>query len=273
MSFEFFLKSHFSSLYDSYSLERFAENSGELKPKSILDKKPKSVIQSCQSKIDELSTKISDLSDTHPAKEYLNKRCIPKSFYELLYYADDFRKLVLDLFPNTTSNLYKDDPRIVIPFFNENDVLIGLQGRSLIANSQIRYITIKDDGQPSMIYGLDRFDSKRPGYVVEGPIDSMFLPNCLATANSNLEMATNRIGSDLTLIYDNEPKNKEIVRLIEQSINHNRKVCIWPKSILQKDINDMILSGIPSANLISLIESRTFSGLSAQLEFNQWKKV
>jgi hypothetical protein len=152
--------------------------------------------------------------------------------------------------------------------------LIGLQGRSFTPERSLRYITIRAESNINLIYGLDKFDSRKIGYVVEGPIDSMFLPNCLAAANSDLESVCKKVAADnLVLIYDNEPRNKEIVRLLESSINDGKKVCIWPSSIVEKDINDMILSGKSSEDLLSIIKTRTFFGLEAQLEFCRWKKI
>lgn len=275
MSFDFFLKTYSVALHDSYALEKFSDNqSAPNLPKSILDVKPKSFAADQSTlNLDSISNKIIDLPDSHVAKRYLASRDIPNKFQTGLYYTDDFAEVVLRIFPNTTSKLYKNDARLIIPFYDASKRLIGLQGRTLDANNTLRYITIKNEGADSLIYGLDRFNSASSGYVVEGPIDSMFIPNCLATANSNLESACSRVSAELTLIYDNEPKNKEIVKLLEASIRHGRKVCIWPKSISKKDINDIILSGVSQIELLNIIQCRTFSGLSALLEFNQWKKI
>lgn len=273
MSFDLFLKTYSIALHDSYALEKFSEKSKGNFARSILDSKPKSAVaKTSAASLDNLAIKISTLSDEHYAKTYLHNRLIPDSFMESLYFTQDFAELVLKLFPNTTSSLYKDDPRIVIPFYNKNKQLIGMQGRSLTADSTLRYITIKAESEDSLIFGLDRFDPNSPGYVVEGPIDSMFIPNCIATANSNLESACFRVSPSLTLIYDNEPKNKEIVKLMQASIANNRSICIWPKTVNKKDINDMILSGISRKELLNIIAARTYSGLNAMLEFNQWKR-
>jgi len=274
MSFEFFLKTYSAALHDSYSLEKFSDSSAAHKPKNILDSKPNLFVASSTSdELDAAATKICNLPDEHYAKSYIINRQLPKIAHENLYFTQDFKQLVLKLFPNTTSNLYDGDARIVIPFYSKTKKLIGLQGRSLTANTTLRYITIKSDNEGSLLFGLDRYDFSKPGYVVEGPIDSLFIPNCLATANSNLESVCSKISSDLILIYDNEPKNKEIVKLIEASINHNRRVCIWPKTVNYKDINDMVLSGMSASVILDIINAHTFSGLSAMLEFNQWKRV
>ena len=75
---------------------------------------------------------------------------------------------------------------------------------------------------------------------------------------------------DLVFVYDNEPRNREIVRRIEDCIRRNQSVVIWPDTIKDKDINDMFLSG---HNVMSVIKSNTYVGLEALLKFRNWKKV
>jgi hypothetical protein len=280
MSLQFFLKTYSVPLHDSYALEKFSEvqksatKVATTVTTNILKSKPKTFkLDEHKPKIQDFASPILDLPDAHYAKVYLTNRRIPARFYEDVYFTSDFKSLVLSLFPDTGSKLYDNDSRIVIPFYDQDKNLLGLQGRSLDAETNLRYITIKAESDKSLIYGLDRFNHGTSGYVVEGPIDSMFIPNCLATANSNLEFSYTRTNADLTLIYDNEPRNKEILKLMEKSILNNRKVCVWPNNIHCKDINDMIISGISENEVLNIIQSRTFSGLSAMLEFNQWKKI
>ena len=71
-------------------------------------------------------------------------------------------------------------------------------------------------------------------------------------------------------VYDNEPRNREIVKRIAKTIDGGGKVVIWPKNIQQKDINDMYLAG---HNVQSVVESNSYSGLEATLKLNDWKKV
>jgi hypothetical protein len=76
------------------------------------------------------------------------------------------------------------------------------------------------------------------------------------------------------LIFDNQPRSKEIVKLMEQAITDKRKIVIWPVSPDEKiDINDMIKMGLSKLELIEIIERNTFSGLKAKLAFTKWKKV
>jgi hypothetical protein len=76
--------------------------------------------------------------------------------------------------------------------------------------------------------------------------------------------------SNAIWIYDNEPRNTEIVRRIGNTIDNGDSVVIWPSNIDDKDINDMAMSGL---DVQSVIESNTYSGLEAKLKFTTWKKV
>ena len=71
-------------------------------------------------------------------------------------------------------------------------------------------------------------------------------------------------------IYDNEPRNREIVNRIGKTIDSGASVVIWPESIDDKDINDMVMSGL---DVQSVIKLNTYSGLEAKLKFTTWKKI
>jgi len=215
---------------------------------------------------------IESLSEEHFAKVYVNSRKIPKSFHANLYFAQDFKNFVESL------NIEKDglidnDPRLVIPFYDEDKNLVAFQGRAL-GQSKLRYITVKTDSENHKLFGTDRINKEELVYVVEGPIDSMFLENAVATADSNLMAATKYFDREkLVLVYDNEPRNKEIVKQMEKAIEEHYSVVIWPEMIEEKDINDMILSGFSSDEIQDIISMNTFVNLRAKMEFINWKKV
>jgi hypothetical protein len=124
------------------------------------------------------------------------------------------------------------------------------------------------------MYGLDRVDDSKMVYVFEGPIDSMFIDNAIAVASSSLESAATILDKKkLVLVFDNEPRNKEIVKLMEHAIDNHFNVVIWPEMITDKDINDMILSGFDKEELCDIMEKNTFVNLRAKMEFINWKKV
>ena len=215
---------------------------------------------------------IDSLPEEHFAKTYVRSRQIPESFYSQLYFAPDFRKFVKEL-GIEKEGLKEDDPRLVIPFYDENKNLVAFQGRAL-GESKLRYITVKLHDDNSKVFGLDRIDQDKLVYVLEGPIDSLFLNNAVATADSNLESITNVLDkSKVALVFDNEPRNKEIVKKMEKAIDEHFNVVIWPPMIEKKDINDMILDGFSPDEIQDIIDNNTFVNLRAKMEFVNWKKV
>jgi transcription elongation factor Elf1 len=215
---------------------------------------------------------IESLPEAHFAKEYVQQRRIPETLWSQLYFSEDFATFIQTLGIEKES-LHKDDKRLVIPFYNAEKELVAVQGRSL-GESKLRYITLKLHDDNKKIYGLDRIDMDRPVYVVEGPIDSMFIDNCVATADSNLESITNVLDkSKVVLIFDNEPRNKEIVNKLEHAIDNHFNVVIWPEMVDSKDINDMVLDGFSPDEIQEFIDKNTFLNLRAKMEFVNWKKV
>ena len=71
-------------------------------------------------------------------------------------------------------------------------------------------------------------------------------------------------------IFDNEPRNREIVARVSKVVDRGDKVVIWPNNIQQKDINDMYLAG---HDVQKVVESNVYQKLEAKLKFNNWKKV
>lgn len=260
-----FLKSVDLPMYNQYRLEKFQNKATSNAPASkMVSTKP---VFNVSKRWNVLS--IESLPDTHSAKKFLLKRKIPTSELKNLFYTDDFASFVKDSL-GVDKELKKNDPRIIIPFNDGNGHLLGVQGRALV-DSNVKYITIKINDDVPKIYGLNRVFLDKPLYVVEGPFDSMFLPNCLAMMESDLYSVFSIIGhdKDCVLVFDNEPRNPQIVNQMEKAIKANKKICIWPNNIDQKDVNDMFLAGLEPR---SIIDSNTFSGPMAVLRFNSWKK-
>jgi hypothetical protein len=182
------------------------------------------------------------------------------------YYSDKFKEWTNTLH-QTFDNTEKDEPRIVIPLFYQNN-LVGFQGRS-IGPSKIKYITIMLNDDAPKIYGLDEIEKSKTVYITEGPFDSTFIRNSIALCGADGDVGKWGI-SDCVWIYDNEPRNAEIHSRISRVINRGEKIVIWPTTIKEKDINDMVLSGL---DVQSVIESNTYSGLEAKLKFTTWKKI
>ena len=200
------------------------------------------------------------------SSDYLSGRQLdPNKFY----FAEKFKEWINSIKPTFDDTKY-DEPRIIIPlFYNQN--LIGIQGRSLDFGNpkSVKYITVMFNDDAPKIYGLDTIRKDAPVYVTEGPFDSTFIRNSIAMCGADADV--DRWGiSDPIWIYDNEPRNREILSRISRTIEMGQKVVIWPSSINEKDINDMVVSGL---DVQSVIESNIYSGLEAKLKFTTWKKI
>ena len=219
---------------------------------------------------------ISDLSTDHPARRCIQKRLIPYKAFSDLYLCESFYKFTNNLIPNKFPSLDADHPRLLIPFRDEQGKVFAYQGRAF-GNEQPKYITIKLKDKDK-IFGLDRVDKSKHVYVVEGPLDSLFLDNCIAVAGANFDkplMIEGRLieNSEVTVIFDNEPRNKEICKEIEKTIDIGRNVCLWPEHNPHKDINDMIMNGYTKYDIEDQIKQFTFSGSAAKLRFVTWRKT
>ena len=258
LSLNNFIKKLDTTLHKQYTLEKFKE--GHTGRSFVVDepefkfKKPV-----FRKKLD-----LPKATENFYAKEYLEERKLnPEKFY----FTDKFKEWT-NTKKQTFDSTYRDEPRIIIPMYDRDKNLIGFQGRSLTHNS-VKYITVMLEDSAPKIYGLDTIDEKLPVYVVEGPFDSTFINNSVALCGSDGDLG-HLEGSDTILVYDNEPRNREIVGRIERCIERNQKVVIWPSNIIEKDINDMILAG---HDVMSMIKLNTYSGLEAKVKFNTWKKV
>ena len=261
-----FLKDHAPDLHDEYIMERYKSGTtgkGSYVPKPKF-KKP------VFKKQGDLKS-IADLNKEHPAVKYINARQIPREYHKEIFFTERFYNWVKQQKPSSTE-VYGDQCRIIIPFIKRDegqDRWFGFQGRSLDARDKLRYITIMLDENEPKIYGLNRINETKPVYIVEGPFDSLFLDNSVAMAGSDLDPRS--FGwSDYIWVYDNEPRNREIINRIESTIDRGDKVVIWPSGIDDKDINDMFNSGIDPQ---SVIESNIYQGLEAKLKLNHWKKI
>ena len=152
--------------------------------------------------------------------------------------------------------------------YDQDKKMIGFQGRSLSSNS-VKYITVMLDDNASKFYGLDTIDINKRIYVVEGPFDSSLIENSVAMCGADIDLRS--FGwSDYIFVYDNEPRNREITNRISKTIARGENVVIWPTSLQEKDINDMVLGG---HQVMDMLKYSTYSGLEATVKFNNWKKI
>ena len=181
----------------------------------------------------------------------------------------DFKNWVESLNLDTNYDLIENDPRLVIPFFDKDYNMIAAQGRSLRGKSKLRYVTIKVKENSPKIFGMNTWDENKTTYIVEGPIDSLFVENSLAMAGADLSAYRKMFENiDVVFVYDNEKRNKEIVKKMDRIIANNQKIVIWPRHVIQKDINDMILNNV---DVMNIIEHNTYQGLTAKTKLLEFK--
>ena len=259
ISFNNFLKQIDTNTHKQYTFEKFKEgHSGKnfvIEEPKFEFKKPVFVKSSTIS--------LPKASENFDSKKYLETRKLnPDKFY----YAEKFKEWTNSIVPTFESTNY-DEPRIIIPIFY-NKKFVGFQGRSL-GQSKVKYITVMiDEGAPK-IYGLDDIQKDKTVYITEGPFDSTFIRNAIAMCGADADIRDFGF-SDPVWIYDNEPRNREIINRISKTIERGEKVIIWPNNIHEKDINEMVLSG---HDVQKMIELNTYFGLEAKLKFTIWKKV
>ena len=211
-----------------------------------------------------------DKIPNHPAyKMFIENRHL-KDYHDKLYVTWHFYDWVNKLIPNKFPNIKEDHPRAIIPFLDVDNKMFAFQGRAF-GDEEPKYITIKLDENKRRIYGLDRLDINKTIYITEGPIDSLFLPNAIAVAGSDLEIKN--LKRKAVYVFDNEPRNREITQKMEKLIEKNYNICIWPKSLKYKDINDMVMSGMTPVEIQGIIDNNTFSKLSAHQQLVNWKEV
>lgn len=275
-AFPNFLKNFDYNMYSEFNLERLRDEKtpqqADLEQFVAKMKKPVFLQSGPLSKL----KKISQLRADHPAKVLVDKRMIPTPFHAKLFYCPKFFAWSNSVVPGKfdEASLRYDEPRLLIPFINRDQAMHAFQGRSFDPKSKTRYITIVNDETTPKIYGLDAVDMSKKFYVFEGPIDSMFVPNSVATAGGDLIAAT--VGmpkKNMVIVYDNEPRSNETVKKLDKAIINGYNVCIWPSNLESKDVNDMVMSGLSPDFVRYIIDTNTHSDLRARLALNMWRKT
>lgn len=266
------LESVSPTLCKEYAFEVFKEKN----PEQMVVEEKKEPKPQC---FTDLGTRLDLLNEDHKAVKYVKSREIPKEKYSNFYYCSDFSR-VMQSFGREGSK----EARLVIPFYNDVGELIGVQGRILEEigfdkkggkeAKGIRYITLKKEEEERLWYNIDKINERETIFVTEGPIDSMFIPNAVAMQGAGWleELPAKLQKSKVVFVFDNEPRNAEIVNLVGKYIQEGRNVVIWPSEIVEKDINDMVLS-YGQSTVMKLIINNVYTGLKAKMKYTYWKKV
>lgn len=272
MGLSWFIKTQDPTLYAEYIKDRMLESGHRDEVQEFVDKMKTPVFVK-NTGLKDLQ-KVSQLKAEHPVKEYITKRQIPYDTHYKLFYSKTFKAWVNTMLPDKFEDIEKDEPRLILPFLDKDKNLFGFQGRSF-RKTGIRYITIMLNEDQPKIFGLDTMDPSKDIYVVEGPIDSLFLPNGIASAGGDLISPLQQLDVQkdrFVIVYDNEPRNKDTIKKIVKAIDSGYRVCIWPPAMEQKDINDMVLAGYTIEKVKEIIDECTYSGPTAKLHLAIWRK-
>lgn len=271
-----FLKLVASDLHQSFLLEKLADRKPtkeEQEYEAFVAKMKKPVFMK-EGPLKGLK-KVSQLSPDSPIKEFVVNRKIPNEYHAKLFACPNFKNYVNNLVPNKfdKDSLTRDETRLLIPFLDKDKKVHAFQGRTL-KSSAVKYITIVLDESVPKVYGLDIVDFRKMVPVVEGPIDSMFIPNAIATAGGDLVSAVGSFDkTNLVIVYDNEPRSKETVKKLDKAILMGYSVVIWPENLEHKDINDMVLAGLSPEFIYHIIKTNTYKDLAAKLALQKWSKL
>jgi hypothetical protein len=264
------------TLYKQYIYERFAagENghSNYKKPDEaelFTEMKKKVKVLSRPVELFNLKS-IKQLPDEHFAKTYVESRLIPKKFWSRIFFTSDFKSFVEKLTPSKYESLQPGDARLVIPFFTKNGKLLAVQGRAL-GTSKLRYLTIKVLENEPKIFGLDLVDFDKDFYITEGPIDSMFIPNCIAAGGADVPFDS--IPTNGTFIFDNERTNKEIVKRMKNVVELGYGIFVWPPNWNYKDVNEAIQNGVTPEEFMEILGKRTYRDITAKAMIDKWRFI
>lgn len=269
------LVKHFDeALYRQYVVERYQNNVSKFSDHKDIGAlfQPSKALPEPELVDDVLSEliRIDKLEEDHPARKYVKGRMVPE---ELFYYAPKFKSFVNSHVKKFTNVNENEHDRIIIPYFNTHGQVVMFNGRAM-DDREPKYMMVRLNEEADKIYGLDRVDYSKKIYATEGEIDSLMLDNCIAVggAASFSSVTMEKLKSNLVLIHDNEPRSKEVTKIVAKTIQEGYNCCLLPENFPFKDLNEAVKSGMSRDELKAIIDANCFQGLRAQLRFSQWKK-
>ena len=175
--------------------------------------------------------------------------------------------------------------RLILPFYDENGDIIFYQSRGLTKKDLFeRPKYLSKVGAERSLYGMQNINSNLDNvFIFEGPIDSYFVENGLATCG--ITEKSNKMFTTLQLqqinklnlyekiyVLDNQYCDKAALSKSIILADNNEKVFIWPKELKQfKDFNDICVAGDKYKIKPEFILKNTHSGLKAKLLLTEIK--
>jgi len=273
-----FLKNFDPNLYGQYVIERYAQGStakatAHKDVSKVMDFTPTFTKKPEPKLIDSIMDRLDTLPDDHEVIQYVTDRKIPRDAFSRLYFIPNVKDVV-QLNAKYKESIITTEPRLAIPFFDGSGKLLVVSLRGIRGES-LRYINVKVDEDAPSIFGLDHVDPTKEVLVLEGPLDSLFLDNAIACAGTSFGKIDQVPipKENITIIFDNQPKNRDVGKLMNKYIEMGYKMVVWPDSVPGKDINEMIENGLTSEEIHSIINDNTVKGLSAKARYAMWRKI
>lgn len=270
-SFDKFLKKFDTNLYNEYRMETFKELGINKKSEPLPELKTKVSFSRKSSPLDQFLDRVDRLPDDNLAVQYVTRRMIPRHQWSRMFFIDDIQKIIKDM-ARYRDKIKRGGPRLILPCFNRDMVLIGLICRALDPNDKFRYLnlSVTDD---VLIFGQEKCDFTKHVFVTEGPIDSLFLPNSIAVSGTSMGKIK-ELGVDrFTVVLDNQPRNKEVLDVYSKMIDNGYQIFIPPDTMRGKDLNDCVVNGMLVDDLKEMIVSNTYQGMTARLKFSAWRGI
>ena len=272
-----FIKSLNQNLYNEFVMEKIKDNKTpeQIDLETFVEKMKKPIFLK-EGPLKGLK-KVSQLSPDHRVKKLVDARKIPTPYHAKMFSCPNFKQFTNNLIYGKfdEESIKRDETRLLIPFFTKDKKVHAYQGRAL-GESKVKYITIVLDESVPKVYGLDTVNLDRTTYVLEGPIDSMFVDNSIATAGGDLVSALAPLHaskSSMVIVYDNEPRSRETIKKLDKAIMQGYNIVIWPENLEHKDINDMVLAGMSSEFITHILKTNTYRDLAAKLALTKWSKL
>ena len=175
--------------------------------------------------------------------------------------------------------------RLILPFYDENGDIIFYQSRGLTKKDLYeRPKYLSKVGAERSLYGIQNINSDLDYvFIFEGPIDSYFVENGLATCgiteNSNKMFTSlqkqqiNKLNLyEKIYVLDNQYCDKAALNKSIILVDNNEKVFIWPKELKKfKDFNEICIAGNKDKIKPEFILKNTHSGLKAKLLLTEIK--
>jgi len=256
-----FLKLYYPDVYQEYIFDNFKKQPKDKKV-SLLDKlktkfDPTKVV--FQESFD-LSPciPIADLPPDHFVSNYVKGRMLPP---ERVMYCSNVNDLVAE-----NKQIGKPVPSLIIPYYLHDKRCEVFQIRFFDPNRMPKYLTFKLKEESIKVFNLDFVDPTIPVFVLEGPIDSMYVENAIAMGGSDMAVVP---VPDPVFVYDNEPRANIINRKMRKTIDKGHKIVMLPERY-DNDINDMVIAG--ETGITELLKKYTFQGLKAKAKYSTWRK-